>query len=66
MKYVVAQVMRIEHAIFEVNDLAIVMPELESPLLKADLLKQLVDGCEKLRAVALKLNKRLPARETAI
>ena len=64
-KYVVGVIGRLQHCVAEIDDLAVVVVDIEPHLLNAELLKTVIDGCEKLRAVAVKIVKRVQ-RESAV
>lgn len=63
MKYVLGVMSRIGNCVIEINDLAVVVADVESPLLNAQLLKAVIEACEKLRSVAVKINKKVQPRE---
>jgi len=64
-KYVVGVIGRLQHCVAEIDDLAVVVVDIEPHLLNVELLKTVIDGCEKLRAVAVKIVKRVQ-REAAV
>lgn len=64
-KYVVGVIGRLQHCVAEIDDLAVVVVDIEPRLLNEELLKTVIDGCEKLRAVVVKIVKRVQ-REAAV
>ena len=65
-KYVVSVIGRVRNCVKEIDDLAVLVVDIEPHLFNAELLKTVIDGCEKLRAIAAKTAKKIPQHESTV